>query len=371
MHLLDRLLIRSYLKAYLFCLISLLSIYIVVDLFTNLDSFSEETKGLRVFLERIVLYYGYRVARYYDQMSEAVVLLAAAFTVALMQRNNELVPLLSAGVSARRAVAPILITAFVTLGIGTANQELVIPRIAKQLMNDRDDFKGEKPVLVQGAYEPNGIHIEGEVGTRTHGLIVRKFYVVIPESLAGALVTLSAKEARYFPPGENGRQRGGWLMTETTPAEPPELKDWNQPEILEMIDPGKFFLYADEVDFDTVTRTRNWYAFASTARLKDELGKTDSVRLASMAVLFHTRFTRPILGCILVLMGLSVILRDQNRNVFLSAGLCIVLCGVFFAALFSCKFLGDNEYLTPALAAWLPVILFGPFALVQFDAVHT
>jgi lipopolysaccharide export system permease protein len=348
----------------------LLSIYIVVDLFTNLDSFSEDTKGLGVILQRIGLYYGYRVARYYDQMSEAVVLLAAAFTVAWMQRNNELVPLLSAGVSTRRVIRPILLTAFLTLGLGLMNQELLIPQIARHLMNERDDFKGEKPVLVQGAYEPNGIHIEGEVGSRGEGLVVRKFYVIIPESLAGSLINLSAKEARYIPPGE-GRYKGGWLLTETTPAEPPELKDWNQPEILEMIDPGKFFLYTQEVDFDIVTRSRNWYAFASTVRLKDELGKPDTTRLAAMAVLFHTRLTRPFLGAILVLMGLSVILRDQNRNVFLSAGLCIALCGLFFAALFSCKFLGDNEYISPALAAWLPVIVFGPFAFVQFEAVHT
>ncbi len=370
MRLLDRLLIRSFLKAYFFCLLSLLSIYVVVDLFTNLDSFSDDTKGLRVIVERIGIYYGYRIARYYDQMSEAVVLLAAAFTIAWMQRNNELVPLLSAGVSTRRVIRPILFTAFLTLGIGLANQEFLIPRIAKQLMSERDDFKGEKPVLVQGAYEPNGIHIEGEVASRAEGMVVRKVYVVIPESLAGTLINLSAKEGRYFPPGE-GRLRGGWLLTETTPAEPPELKDWNQPEILEMIDPGKFFLHTQEVDFDAVTRTRNWYAFASTLRLKDELQKPDTTRMAAMAVLFHSRLTRPILGAILILMGLSVILRDQNRNVFLSAGLCLVLCAIFFAALFSCKFLGDNEYVAPALAAWLPVITFGPFALVQFEAVHT
>ena len=74
---------------------------------------------------------------------------------------------------------------------------------------------------------------------------------------------------------------------------------------------------------------------------------------------------------ILVLMGLSVILRDQNRNVFISTGLCLGLCAVFFAACLACKHLGDNEYLAPALAAWLPVILFGPLAFVNFDAIHT
>ena len=90
-----------------------------------------------------------------------------------------------------------------------------------------------------------------------------------------------------------------------------------------------------------------------------------------IAVLFHTRLTRPILGIVLVLMGLSVILRDQTRNVIISSGFCLVLCGVFFAACYACKMLGDNEILAPALAAWMPVLGFGPFAVVMFDAVQT
>jgi lipopolysaccharide export system permease protein len=70
-------------------------------------------------------------------------------------------------------------------------------------------------------------------------------------------------------------------------------------------------------------------------------------------------------------MGLSVILRDTNRNVIISSGVCVVLCGVFFVACHACKMLGDAEVFSPALAAWLPVIGFGPFSVVMFDAVQT
>src|SRR5258708_1755586 len=111
--------------------------------------------------------------------------------------------------------------------------------------------------------------------------------------------------------------------------------------------------------------------YASTPQLLAELSKPDSTRLASMAVLFHMRLTRPILAMLLVFMGLSVILRDQNRNVFISTGLCLVLCATFFGACFFCRYLGDNEFLSPALAAWLPVLFFGPLAFVLFDAIPT
>jgi lipopolysaccharide export system permease protein len=70
-------------------------------------------------------------------------------------------------------------------------------------------------------------------------------------------------------------------------------------------------------------------------------------------------------------MGLGTILRDQTRNIFISAGMCLVLCALFFGAILSCQYLGNNEYISPALSAWLPVLAFGPLAWVMFDAVHT
>jgi len=51
------------------------------------------------------------------------------------------------------------------------------------------------------------------------------------------------------------------------------------------------------------------------------------------------------------------------------------LCVVFFASIFACQYLGKDEffaqYISPALAAWLPVIVFTPVAFVMYDAVHT
>jgi lipopolysaccharide export system permease protein len=367
MHLLDRMLIRGYLKAYVVCLVSLLSLYVVIDLFTNLDEFAEQHRGLAPILRHIGVYYGYKVAQIFDLLCEEIVLLAAMFTVAWMQRNNELLPLLSAGVSAHRVVRPVLLSATAMLGLTVANQEFILPRIATFLLYPRDDPNGEKEIEAHHAFEPNKIHINGERASRRLRM-VRKFSCLIPDTLAQKLIHLSAKEAYYYPPGEGPCGGGGWLLTDTQPA---ELDGWVDPNVLKVLDSGKYFLYTREADFEAITRSRTWFSFASTYRLLSELNKPESMRLASMAVRFHMRLTRPILGLLLVLMGLSIILRDQNRNVYISTALCLVLCGLFFAACFLCRQLGDNEYLSPALAAWLPVLVFGPLAFVLFDAIHT
>src|SRR5262249_29136523 len=153
------------------------------------------------------------------------------------------------------------------------------------------------------------------------------------------------------------KRSGGWLLKNTTP---PELPNWprDQEEILEPLGNGGYFLKTEDVDLDTVTRVKNWHTYLPTWRLVQELDRPNNgTQHALLAFDFHKRLTRPMSGIILVLLGLSVILRDQNRNIFISAGLCLILCVVFFASLFACQYLGTNDdtrnYISPALAAWL------------------
>src|SRR5262249_440550 len=115
--LIDRQMIVSYLKAYAICLVSTMGLFIVVHLFTNLDNFTEGKADFEQVMETILFYYGMKSTQIFDRLCEAIVLLAAMFTVALLQRNNELLPLLSAGISTRRVVRPVLLSAFLMLGL--------------------------------------------------------------------------------------------------------------------------------------------------------------------------------------------------------------------------------------------------------------
>src|SRR4029077_5945153 len=110
------------------------SLYVVIDLFTNIDSFGKAGGGFRAVVEHIVSYYGYQISLIFDRMAEFITLLAAMFTVSWMQRNNELLPQLSAGIPTRRVLRPVLIGAAITLSFGPLNQEFIIPRISNQLM---------------------------------------------------------------------------------------------------------------------------------------------------------------------------------------------------------------------------------------------
>ncbi len=372
---LDRQMVWSYLKAYVFCLISLMGLFIVVDLFMNLEDFTAGRKDFAAVVKFISIYYGYKSFQIFNQLCESVILMAGMFTVAWMQRNNELLPLLSAGVSTRRVVAPVVCCASAMMALAVLNQEFAMPNIDVFMLENRQNADGSKETNdVKGVYDMRGILISGKSAVKKDSLI-KGFSAVIPAQTGrNTLTYIDAREAVYIPERDGDQRSGGWLLKQ---AKITGQQDWPaDDEILKPLGDESYFLKTKDADLDTCVRVKTWYQYLPTWQLLRELDRPgSSTQHANLAIVFHTRLTRPLVGVILVVLGLSVILRDQNRNVFISTGLCLILCVIFFASIFACQYLGKEDfaatYVSPALASWLPVLIFGPFALVMYDAVHT
>jgi lipopolysaccharide export system permease protein len=363
---LDRMFLISYLRSYLIVCTCLIGLYAVLDLFTHLDDFVNRPGGFGAVIAHIVTYYGYRVPQVFDLMAEFLTLAAAAFSVSWMQRNNELMPQLSAGIPTRRAIRPMLLGAVFTLCLSPLNQEFVIPEVADQLMTQRDDPEGARAQVLLGAYDSKtGVHLEGFAGFRKDRRVDR-MNVTFPETSPSGMLHMTAEEAVFRPKGEDPLT-GGWLLTRTVPSS----FDGPLPSNVTALGTGRFFLKVEDADYDAVCRGGTWYSLASTSRLREMLIDPEPRRRGKMAVLFHTRLTRPLVGAIMVLLGISVILGNPDRHLIISAGLCLAVAAGLFLFTLACKYLGDQDFLPAPLAAWFPVILFGPVAVVAFDSVHT
>src|SRR5947209_2767102 len=165
--------------------------------------------------------------------------MAGMFTVAMMQRNNEHLPMLSAGVPTQRIVAPVLLCACFMLGLSVLNQEMLIPRIGNKLNLDRNDPEGERQVAARSAWDLTGIHLEGERAVRKT-LTIEKFGCMIPETINGNLIHISAKEARYHPGKEP--QHGTWELIGCPPDKVEPI-----PDLLEVRDVGRYILHTRSV----------------------------------------------------------------------------------------------------------------------------
>jgi lipopolysaccharide export system permease protein len=363
---LDRMFLFTFFRSYLIVLVSLVSLFVVIDLFTHLDDFTNKPGGFAASVRHITVYYGNRVPELFDLLGNFITLIAGAFTVAWMQRNNELLPLLSAGVPTRRAVRPVLLGSALTLALVPLNQQFLIPEVADQLTAGRDDPDRVKAQVLMGAYDSSGIHLEGHTGFRRDRRVER-MCVTFPENSPSGMLHVTADEAVFVPRKGDDPLTGGWLLTRANP----DSFEGPLPTNLTVLGTGRFFLKVLDADYDAVCRGGSWFSYASTTDLRDMLVDPEPRRRGKIAVLFHTRLTRPLVGMLMVVFGLSVILGNPNRHVIISSGLCMFVSAGLFLFVIACKYLGDQDVLPAALAAWLPVILAGPPALVSFDSVHT
>ena len=80
-------------------------------------------------------------------------------------------------------------------------------------------------------------------------------------------------------------------------------------------------------------------------------------------VTIHSRILQPLLDITLLFLGLPLVAARDNRNVFVAIGICMGLVALFFIVAIACQQLGAGCLISPALAAWAPLMIFVPAAV--------
>ncbi|MBX6314415.1 MAG: LptF/LptG family permease [Isosphaeraceae bacterium] len=408
MRILDRQRYWAFLKAYVICFVALVGLYVVIDAFENLDEFMKVTVGTVELMRYMGRYYAIKMCGFFDRLCGVITMMAAIFTVTWMQKNNELIAMLAAGISTPRIIRPVLISSVLVSGLAIANQELLIPRIAEDLMKRPDD-DGQRLMGVTSREDAHGILIHGKDGRRAARTIVA-FNATLPHTLFGSIGEIDAVQARYIPEDDTTSPlRGGWLLRSArlkTPeipvidlgqpgAErailvriPPEVEARFPPPITMSHDeqmryllsrkpiPGvvdQTYFLRTNVGFAAITRIPQWYQFASTPDLLRALADpvTGRSEKAEIAVFLHARNLRPLMAMALLCMSLPLVLSGENRNMFVNLGLSLGTSALFYFVSFICQYLGTTQIIQPETSAWVPLIGFGTLAVARWDRIRT
>src|SRR5262249_51351716 len=211
---LDRQRYWSFIKAYGICYVSLVGLFIIIDAFANYDEFTKRAEGFEI-LRAMARYYLVHQSLFFDYLCGVIGMMAAIFTVMWMQRNNEQLAILAAGVSTHRAIRPVLVSSVIVSGFAVANQELIMPRYAEELAKSHDD-DGERTVHVSGRYDSRGIYLHGVDADRATRSIF-PFYCTIPVGIFGSMRNIKGAQATYVPPDHpTAPLKGGWLVRDAT-----------------------------------------------------------------------------------------------------------------------------------------------------------
>jgi lipopolysaccharide export system permease protein len=377
MRIIDRYLLRQFVQTFLICYLSLMGLYVVFDVFTNMEEFLRCGKEQGSVLGLVASFYGYRSFLFFDQTSGLLSLVAAMFTVSWIQRHNEMTALLSAGISRLRVAAPVIGAAVAMTFLASANREWLIPRFRDELARRPQDLIGDVGQIMQPQYDnQTDVFLQGNMTFDDRKRISEPSFV-LPETLDKYGKQLVAQEAFYHPP--QGNRPGGYLLDQvekpTGLDQRPSLALDGRPVLItprdapDWLEPNQCFL-ASDVTFDQLTGGSAWRTYSSTATLIRGLGNPSLDLRADVRVSVHSRLIQPFLDVTLLFLGLPLVLTRENRNVFIAIGLCSAVASVFSLTVVASQHLGRVYVISPALAAWLPLMIFLPMAVAMADPMR-
>src|SRR3954471_553765 len=110
MRLLDRYVIQNFLQVYLYCIAGFISIWLIFDVSDNISTFIDEQLGF----SRVAHYYVSQLPQILVILLPVSLLLALLFVLGRMSRANEVVSMLTAGISLIRVLTPLFILGILT-----------------------------------------------------------------------------------------------------------------------------------------------------------------------------------------------------------------------------------------------------------------
>ena len=369
MLIIDRYLLRQFLWILVIFATSFIGLYVVADSVNNFEELADHAKDHGGMFRVLAEYYGYRSLSFFDEISALLILVAAMFTVSAFRRHQELTALLAAGISKARVVRPIVIAAVLLSLLAVLNRELVIPSIKDELSYNAQDLSAGKSRELRPRYDNETDILLGGAGVQMRTRVIDRPSFFLPPQLDHYGRQLIAEKAVYLSPTAD--RPGGYLLSGVKqPARLAEKASLYRdgravilsPRDADWLEDNQCFV-ASGVDFEQLTGGKNWRQFSSTRQLIAGLQNPSLSYGANVQVEIHSRFVRPFLDMTLLFLGLPLVLARENRNMFVAVGFCILLVVLFTIVVMVCEYLGANRALSPALAAWCPLMIFIPVAV--------
>ncbi|MEN6459498.1 MAG: LptF/LptG family permease [Thermoguttaceae bacterium] len=378
MTIIDRYLLQKYVQTFVICFATLMGLYVVLDLTTNLEEFrvsGEKVGGLLLF---VIRFYSYKAIAFFDYTSGFLAMASAMFTIAWIQRHQEMTALMAAGVPRIRVLLP-LICAVATVSVLSAiNRETLIPRHRRELARRPQDPLGDQPqVLVQRCDGQTDVLLGGGHTYADHQRIEEPDFR-LPASLRWPDCRRLSAENAYWKTAEGTRPAGYLLVGVREPKNLEGRSSLYQGKRQVLITPkdapdwlhGDECFLASDVEFDQLTARNTFRQFSSTAQLARALQNPSLNFGADVRVAIHARAVQPLLDVTLLMLGLPLLFSRESRNVFIAIGMCIGVTALFMLVVQGCQYLGTSSwFLTPALAAWLPLMIFVPPAVGMADSL--
>lgn len=368
MKILDKYIVKNFLVGYGISFSVLIGLRVIIDLFVNLDEFTENITryGLSTFdiIINILKYYLLNLTIYFRDFAGMITVVAAAFSLGRMVKHNELVAIMASGVSLKRVIMPIIISAIILTGLLVIDQELLIPPLSDKLVRGQDAVPGEETYDVKFLVDTTGSLLYSQkfdVKTQTMykpTIITRKRK---PDSFVWDVTGfIEADKAIYDDKTDRWMLVGGLLTNKGSDQS------------------GKTIEYyiSDIKPKDIPIRRRSEHKTMLSSRQLSQLA-SQGTKIKDLAQLYsqkHYRVTEPIINLIMLMISLPILVCRDPKSMKSAVIISFVTTGSCFMTTFVCKMAATEvifDRVIPEFWAWLPVFIFFPIAYLQLDYMKT
>jgi lipopolysaccharide export system permease protein len=354
MKILDRYAYGLYWSAFAVFILAFLLLYVLIDLVGRANDFLDLPTGNRILF--CLQYYLVRIPMFLTILFPIVTLFAAMFTCHRLAKANEFIPMVSAGVSLRRVTAPFFAAGALVAAANAAMEEWILPSLGTWIVRTEN-------VLRRGDHEYN-LFVRDATGNTFYffqytysNFEGRRAFAALfgPDRKIQSLITAERAVCEQ-PPSADHATPGIWRFYGGTITKYRPNLERNEGAAL----PPEGYRLETDLDPANLARgERVGTTFLSMAQLLELI--EDNPQMPLFAVRLQSRLASPLVSLLLLLIGIPFIAVMQRQNLFIGVGACILICGGYYVIFFLCLDGGVRGELSPALAGWLPNLLFGSF----------
>lgn len=345
MRLLDKYVVREFLKFFILSLIAFVLIFTIVDLFEKVDKFIDKNAALGVILE----YYLFDAPKTVILMTPVALLLSCFFSIGSLSRHNELLAIRSSGISTYRILLPLFLLGLVTVGVTFPINELIVPyasHVKLSIWQERIEKKPRKSNKIWNLYYVGKKNSYYRIKTYDPvKRIMEKPTIIWKDSDGYIYQRLDANRAVW---------NEGWNFFDVyfrqIDSEGNERVSHHDTLSL---------LTIDEVpqDFEKLQKTPEEMNFQELRVYVKKLKKRGS-DFVKYLVELHFKISFPFANFIIILFGTPLAANLRKTGFAVSFAISLFICFIYWGTIQTSRSMGQNGILPPLLAAWLPNIIF-------------
>lgn len=345
MRILDRYIVREFMKALLYSLFAFVFIFYVVDLFEKLPGFLDKKASIIA----IAKYYFYQLPSTTVLVLPVAVLLSLFFALGIMVRRNELVAIKSAGVSVNRILFPLFLVGLL-LSVAVFGMEEALAPIANRRMDRIKRVELDKLPAIDYKYRKDMFFL-GTGGRMYFAKVFdgRRKELVDPIVLQfGAQSTIvqriDAKKAVWT---DEGWRFEDVLIRTFNPETVTRHDEIIMPDIKETPE-----------DFSKIRQDPDDMSYWSLRRYIIEKRKAGEDVLRETVEL-NMKVSFPVINLIIVLFGAPIAASIRRSGAATGFAASLLISFLYWGFIQIAKALGYYGTLPPVLAAWLNNVFFG------------